>query len=170
VIAADGSVDRAALAGLVFADDGARRRLEAILHPRIRAEMERQRAYAARRGEPLAVQDIPLFVESGGRTGPFGGAADVVLVVSAPEELRFRRAVQGRGMAPHDVRARLAAQASEAERLASADIVLDGSGPAEHLAAQLDAWLAVLPSVSAHQALAEFRASVAGTDSPIANG
>ncbi|MDR1426632.1 MAG: dephospho-CoA kinase, partial [Bifidobacteriaceae bacterium] len=126
VATSDGTVDRKALAGIVFGDPDARLRLEAILHPRIRAAMAAAREAARARGAQLVVEDIPLFVESGGREGPMSAGIDVVLTICAPEPLRRRRAVQGRGMDPGDVRGRLAAQASDAEREAEADIVLDG--------------------------------------------
>jgi dephospho-CoA kinase len=142
VIASDGSVNRRALATVVFADDAARHRLEAITHPPIRRAMWAERAEAARAGERIVVLDIPLFTESGGRAGPWGPTVDEVLTVSAPEAVRLARAVEGRGMAPADARNRLAAQASDREREAAADIVLDGSAGPENLAAQLDRWLA----------------------------
>ncbi|MDR1293991.1 MAG: dephospho-CoA kinase [Bifidobacteriaceae bacterium] len=141
VITPDGSVDRRALAGAAFADDDARLRLEAITHPRIRTRIADLLAKAAAAGEGLAVVDVPLFVETGGRAGRFGHGIDQVVTVSAPEALRRHRA-EGRGMDPNDVTRRLAAQVSDHEREAVADVVLDGSGSPEDLVTQVDAWLA----------------------------
>ncbi|MDR0431756.1 MAG: dephospho-CoA kinase [Bifidobacteriaceae bacterium] len=144
VLAEDGSINRPALAAQVFADGAARRRLEKLTHPPIREEIARQRDAARASGAKLVVQDIPLFVESGGRTSGAWGTVDVVLTVYAPEALRLSRAVQDRGMALAEAQARLDSQASESERQAGADIVLDGSGTPDQLAHQLDAWLETL--------------------------
>jgi dephospho-CoA kinase len=128
----DGSVDRTALADLVFHDEGARRRLNRIVHPLV----------AQRSGDILAtlpddavvVQDIPLLVEAG-----LEGAFDVVVVVDAPDEARLRRLVHDRGMDEADARARMAAQASREERLDVADYVLVNDGDLVGLRRQVDA-------------------------------
>lgn len=130
VLADDGQLDRARLADLVFQDDGARRRLEEIVHPIV----------AARAGDLLAaappgsvvVHDVPLLVEK-----DLAGGYDLVVVVEAPEELRLRRVVASRGLSPDAVRARMAAQASPESRLAVADVVIDNSGSLEDLQAQV---------------------------------
>src|SRR5690606_12207979 len=128
-------LDRAALGRLVFADAQARADLNAIVHPLVR-ELGAQREAEALREDPdaVVVHEIPLLVEAG-LTGRF----DLVLVVSAPVELRLRRLVQGRGLCPEEARGRIAAQADDAARAAVADVVLDGSGPADALREQVDA-------------------------------
>lgn len=129
VIAPDGGLDRAALARIVFADEQARRRLEAIVHPRVRAEAARREAQAAA-ADPAAVvvHDVPLLVESGQSNG-----YDVVIVVDAPDEVRLDRLVHQRGMSQAEAAARLAAQATRQQRLAAADIVIDNSGSLDQL-------------------------------------
>ncbi|NHC45474.1 dephospho-CoA kinase [Motilibacter aurantiacus] len=131
VLSEQGALDRAALGRLVFADPEARARLEAIVHP----EVGRRRAELAAAAAPgaVVVHDVPLLVEKGLTAG-----LDLVVVVDAPDDLRVRRLVDGRGLSPEEARARVAAQASRPERLAAADVVLDGSGPADALRAQVD--------------------------------
>lgn len=121
-----GALDRPALGALVFADESKRQVLNSIVHPRVRAEAERLRAAAA--GDAVVVQDIPLLVESG-QAGNF----DVVLVVAAPQAERLRRMVEDRGMAEADARARIAAQATDEQRAAVADVVINNSGTLEEL-------------------------------------
>lgn len=131
VLAADGSLDRAALGAVVFAGDEARRDLEAITHPRI---AERTAAVAATvPPDGVFVHDVPLLVELG-----MGGAYDLVLVVLAATETRVARLVADRGMSEEDARARIAAQATDAERRAVADVVLDNDGTADQLRDQVD--------------------------------
>ncbi len=115
-----GGLDRAALRRKIFADPGARRRLEAILHPRIRAEVERR---LRELDVPYAVVVIPLLVESGQRD-----LVDRVLVVDAPEDLQVRRAMARDGIGADEARAVLAAQAGRRERLAAADDVIANDG------------------------------------------
>ena len=131
VLAPDGSLDRAALAARVFADPAARQRLEAIVHP----EVARRRAelVAAAPGDAVVVHDIPLLVEMGLTAG-----LDLVVVVDAAQEVRLRRLVEGRGLDEEQARSRIAAQAERAERLAIADVVLDGGGAVSQLQAQVD--------------------------------
>lgn len=138
VLAADGSLDRPALAAVVFADAAARARLDAIVHPVVRRlAAEREAAAATLDGGAVVVHDIPLLVET--------GQADdfhVVVVVDAPALLRVERLVRLRGMTREDAEARVAAQADDAARLAAADVVLDGSGSEDVLRAQVDVlWL-----------------------------
>jgi dephospho-CoA kinase len=117
VVAADGSLDRARMRELVFADAAAKKRLEAILHPAIGAECEAQAAAA---GPGLIVFDVPLLVES----KRWRALVDRVLVVDATEETQLRRVVARSGWTPEAVRAVLAQQASRAERRAAADAVI----------------------------------------------
>ncbi|MGE0313044.1 MAG: dephospho-CoA kinase [Lautropia sp.] len=143
VIGADGSMDRAAMRGLVFSDPAARRRLEAILHPMIRARTEAGVAAAARAGAPYAIIAIPLLVESGDPRG----RADRVLVVDCPEDVQVARVMRRSGLERAQVDAIMAAQATRAARLAAADDVIDNAGEPAALDAQVErlhrAWLAL---------------------------
>ncbi|PZR51915.1 dephospho-CoA kinase [Xylanimonas oleitrophica] len=134
VLADDGSLDRPALGARVFGDDDARRALEAIVHPQVR-RLAAERAAAAEAADAAAVvvHDIPLLVETG-QTGAFA----LVVVVHTPAEQRLRRLVERRGLDEAAARARLAAQATDDERLAAGDVVLDGSGTEDDLRAQVD--------------------------------
>lgn len=133
VLAADGSLDRPRLGRLVFGDPAALADLNAIVHPLVRARSEELTAEAAAGGAAAVVHDVPLLVENG-----LAGNYDAVLVVQAPLELRLRR-LAGRGMDEETARARIAAQASDEQRRAVADVVLDNSGTLEQLTAQVDA-------------------------------
>ncbi|KQX86465.1 dephospho-CoA kinase [Variovorax sp. Root473] len=118
VIATDGSLDRAAMRQLVFADAGAKARLEAILHPLIGAETQRQAAAAGE--DAIVVFDVPLLVES----GRWRALVDRVLVVDAREETQLQRVVARSGWTPEAVRAVIAQQASRKARRAAADAVI----------------------------------------------
>ena len=126
VLRADGSLDRAALAAVVFADEERRTRLNAIVHPRVRAWMA-ERAAAAPEGS-VVVQDIPLLVEGG-----LAPLFDFVIVVDADDDTRITRLVRDRGMAEQEARARIAAQAPRAQRNAAADRLIDNGGGPEDL-------------------------------------
>jgi dephospho-CoA kinase len=132
VVAADGSLERAALAGIVFGDPEARRRLDGIVHPLVRARAAEVEAAAP--PDAVVVHDVPLLVETGQ-----AAAYDLVLVVEADPDTRVARLVQ-RGLTAEDARARMAAQATDEERRAVADVVLDNSGIPEQLAAQVDSF------------------------------
>jgi dephospho-CoA kinase len=119
VLAADGGLDRARMRARVFADDTERLRLEAILHPLIRAEMLRRAATVL---APVQVFVIPLLVEGG-----LGTLVDRVLVVDCPEAVQLERLMQRDGTPEAQARRMLAAQASRAQRLAAADDVIDNS-------------------------------------------
>ena len=122
VLLPDGSLNRAALAQVVFADPAQRERLNAIVHPRVRQRLdELQRA-----ADPgaIVVQDLPLLAESPQRAGSF----DLSVVIHAPPQGQVRRLVHDRGMTPEQAAARMNAQASREQRLAIADIVIDNSG------------------------------------------
>jgi len=121
VLQADGGLDRRALRDQVFADPAARRDLEAITHPAIRAEMDRRSASA---GGPYQVLAIPLLVEGGAARG----RVDRVLVVDCPEALQVRRVMARDHSTEAQARAVLAAQASRAARLAVADDVIVNDG------------------------------------------
>jgi dephospho-CoA kinase len=129
VLGPDGALDRPALATVVFADAESRARLDAIVHPLVR-----QRAgelAAAAPADAVVVHDVPLLVETG-QWHPY----DLVLVVEADPETRVARLVQ-RGLSEADARARIAVQATDEQRRAVADVVLDNSGAPEQLAAQV---------------------------------
>jgi dephospho-CoA kinase len=130
VLAPDGSLDRAALAAVVFADPEARRRLDGIVHPLVRARAA-ELAAAAPPGA-VVVHDVPLLVETGQ-----AASYDLVLVVEADPATRVSRLVQ-RGLTAEDARARMEAQACDGQRRAVADVVLDNSGTPEQLAEQVD--------------------------------
>jgi dephospho-CoA kinase len=135
ILAPDGSLDRPRLGSLVFADPERLAALNAIVHPLVgerSAELER----AAREADENAVivHDVPLLVENG-----LAPLYDKVIVVDASSATRLDRLVRLRGMAEDEARARMAAQASRAERLAVADIVIDNDGPLEELAPRVRA-------------------------------
>ena len=132
IVAADGTLDRQAVADLVFNDPEALADLNGIVHPAVGAETTRRIVEQAETDD-LVVLDIPLLVESSTRT-----VAGIV-VVDVDPEVAVRRLVEHRGMREDDVRARMARQATREERLARADIVLDNSGTVDELAAQIDA-------------------------------
>ena len=132
VLDADGRLDRPALARLVFGDEAARGRLNAIVHPRVRARAVE--LIAAAPPGTVVVQDVPLLVET-----EQAGAYDLVVVVEAPEELRVRRLAADRGMSAEEVRARMASQATDEQRRAVADVVLVNDGTPDDLRAKVDA-------------------------------
>jgi len=118
VIDAAGGLDRAAMRQIVFADAGAKARLESILHPLIGAETQRQAAAAGE--DAVVVFDVPLLVES----GRWRAIVDRVLVVDATEETQLKRVVARSGWAPEAVKAVIAQQATRRERRAAADAVI----------------------------------------------
>jgi dephospho-CoA kinase len=132
VMQADGALDRAALRRRVFADSGARRQLEAILHPLIHHRVECAREHVT---APFVLIVIPLLVETGG----YRDMLDRVLAVDCPEALQIARVMARSGLELDEVRSILAAQATRAERLAAADDVIDNSGSQESLDAQVAA-------------------------------
>ncbi len=126
VVAPDGSLDRGALAAVVFADEAARDDLNAIVHPMVSA-LSAERMAAAGPGT-IVVYDVPLLVETG-RQGEF----DAVVVVTAPLAARIAR-LADRGVAEADARARIAAQASDDQRREIAWAVIDNAGSRDQLA------------------------------------
>ena len=132
VLDADGRLDRPALAKLVFCDEAARGRLNAIVHARVRARAAG--LIAAAPPGTVVVQDVPLLVET-----EQAGAYDLVVVVEAPEERRVQRLAADRGMSAEDVRARMASQATDEQRRAVADVVLVNDGTPDDLRAKVDA-------------------------------
>ncbi len=130
VLTADGALDRPALARLVFGDDTRRRALEAITHPLVAARTAEVVRTAS--ADAVVVHDVPLIVEK-----HMGGLYHLVVVVDAPAEVRVRRLVASRPMSQDDARARIAAQASTAERRAAADVWVDTDRPREDVAAEV---------------------------------
>lgn len=126
----DGELDRPAMGSLVFHDESARRRLEAIVHPLVFERYAEQEA-AAPQGA-LVVHDIPLLVESG-RASEF----DAVVVVDVPRELQVERMLRDRGWSFVDAEARIAAQATREQRLAVATHVIENTGTLDELRARV---------------------------------
>lgn len=145
VLAGDGTVDRGALARVVFGDPAARAALEAIVHPVVRREVAAE--LEARRGsDEVVVVELPLLVETGGRDA-YG--LDGVIVVDAPVDLALDRLVRLRGLEPEDAHRRVAAQIDPGERLRAADFVVVNVGTTDELAQMADEawrWLARLRS------------------------
>jgi len=125
----DGELDRPRMGELVFSDEGARRRLERIVHPLVFERIVALEENAA--DGAVVVHDIPLLAESG-RAGTF----DAVIVVDVLPEQQVERAV-ARGMAQSDVRSRMASQASRDERLAIATHIVENTGTVEELRARV---------------------------------
>jgi len=141
VIGPDGTLDRASLAAIVFVDDAARRDLEAITHPCIRAEIDAEVALLREAPVPpeLVVLEHPLLVESGADAW-----LDAVIAVEAPLASRVDRLVRQRGMTERDALARIAAQVDDEARRAVADRVVVNDGDPDDLrraAASLLDWL-----------------------------
>jgi dephospho-CoA kinase len=130
VVAADGTLDRPALAAVVFGDEAARADLNAIVHPLVGERSAELMAAAA--PQDVVVYDVPLLVES-----RLGKAFDVVVVVEADVDTRLTRLAE-RGLAESDARARMAVQASDEERRAVAHEVIANDGTREELAAEVD--------------------------------
>ena len=127
-----GGLDRAALARAVFDDEPARRRLEAIIHPRVRARTAELTAAAP--AGAIVVNDVPLLVESG-----LAPSYHLVVVVEAGEATRVARLVRDRGMTEGQARARIRSQTSDADRRAAADVLLTNDGARAELHAAVDA-------------------------------
>ena len=143
VLAQDGSLDRQAVANIVFTDPDALKSLNAIVHPAVGREMN-QRMIAQRASNNVVILDIPLLTENP-REGLQGR-----IVVDIPVELQVQRLTSFRGFDEADARARISRQATRQERLDKADFVVDNSGGLEDLIPQIDllwAWLVSLPQL-----------------------
>jgi dephospho-CoA kinase len=131
VVTPEGALDRAAMRARVFADPHERQRLEAILHPLIRAETERQ---ANARGDaPYVMLVIPLLIES----GTYRERVDRIVVVDCPEETQVARVMARSGLSRQEVERIMRTQATRAQRLAAADDVIDNGGELAALAPQV---------------------------------
>ncbi len=125
ILAQDGTLDRDKLREQVFSDASSRKRLEALLHPRIREEMDKR---LARLRAPYAILAIPLLLEAGRREN-----IDRILVVDAEESQQIARACRRDLQNPEQIRAIIAAQCSRKDRLSAADDVIYNTGDLEHL-------------------------------------
>lgn len=132
VVGPDGALDRAALGRRVFGDEAARRRLEGIIHPRVRTRAI-ELAAAAPEGAVI-INDVPLLVEAG-----LAGQYEAVIVVFASEETRIARLARDRGMSQAEARSRIAAQATDEQRRAVADIEILNEGTLDELRSNVDA-------------------------------
>jgi len=134
MIAPDGSLERAALAAVVFGDDAKLRRLNAIVHPAVRAESARRfEKVLGTDPRAVVVYDVPLLVEA-----RVDDPWDLIVVAHAPAEVRRDRLVSLRGLTDTDAGARIASQVPDDRRLAVADVVIDTSGSMEDTLAQTD--------------------------------
>ena len=145
VIGVDGALDRSALAAIVFSDPAKRALLNAITHPAVRARAKKLMAEAeAQNPSAVVVYDVPLLIE----TGPVEGY-DLVVVAMASETVRLRRLTEVRGMSLDEARGRIAAQATDEQRRAVADVVIATGGTMEETLAQIDElWARVVESAA----------------------
>lgn len=133
VLFPSGSLDRKKLAEQVFGKKNELERLEAILHPRVQAEVARERAAAAARGEAMAFYDVPLLFEKN-----LGAQFDAVVVVWCTEDQQIERAMKRDGATREQILKRLAAQTPMSEKKMKADVLIDNSGTLESLPAKID--------------------------------
>jgi dephospho-CoA kinase len=127
IVNPDGTIDRSALGKIVFDDSLMRRRLEAIVHPRVGEQIDAElRQIAQTAPDAVVIMDIPLLFE----TAKAHGLSEII-VVYAPEKIQFERLVERDGLSPQDARARMAAQMPIQEKVKKAGIVIDNSGTLE---------------------------------------
>ncbi|MGB7450093.1 MAG: dephospho-CoA kinase [Ornithinimicrobium sp.] len=131
VVDAEGALDRPALGEVVFAEESARRDLEAITHPLIERRTAELIAMAG--AQDIVVHDVPLLVEKG-----MGAAYHLVVIVDAPQAERMRRLTQERGMSEESARSRIRSQADDAARRRAADVWLENSSTHQHLCEWVD--------------------------------
>lgn len=132
VLKPDGDLDRVRLAAIIFADPERRAALEAIVHPEV-ARRFGERVEELRDSGRVVVYVSPLLVELG-----LAPAFDVVVVVTASPHLRVSRVASDRDLSPEDVRARMAAQATDEQRMEVADVLVDNDGSLKELEPQID--------------------------------
>lgn len=147
VIASSGELDRAALGAIVFADPDRLAALNAITHPAIRALSRERIAAAATDPRAVVVYDVPLLAEA---EADVDHGYDLVVVVEADEPERIRRMVTDRRMTEAEAGRRLASQASDADRRAIADVVIDNSDTIDKTLAQVDVVWARVQAAGAH--------------------
>ncbi|MGX7875897.1 dephospho-CoA kinase [Mesorhizobium sp. ORM6] len=134
-----GVVDRAKLAARVLDDTAALKQLEAIIHPLVRADADAFLARYRNAGESIAVLDIPLLFETGGRA-----RVDKVVVVTAPADVQRQRVLARPGMTEEKLASILAKQVPDAEKRRLADFVIDTGQGLDAARAQVDAIIAEL--------------------------
>ena len=150
VVDASGALDRKRLADRVFADAAQRQRLNALVHPRVGAEMARRIEAARRAGAPLVVVDIPLFFEGRPHDRDAARAGfDATVLVYAPRAVQVARTVARDGCAPADAESRIAAQLPIDEKRALADHVIDNAGTPAETERQVRALFAALTASEA---------------------
>lgn len=141
IVNPDGTLDRGAVASIVFSDDKALADLNAIVHPRVAETITSQVALAADDPTAVVILDVPLLVEGRSRGKGSRYEMQAVLVVDCPVDVAVERLVRFRGFDEADARSRASSQATRPERLALADFVIDNSGDAESLGSQIErAW------------------------------
>lgn len=133
-VVTDGAIDRAKLGARIFADNAARSRLNALVHPAIRMEIATRCAELAEKGNPIAIIDAALIGENGRRDDFLSG----VILVLCPDEERVRRLMQNRGLSEDEARRRIASQTPPEAKLAIADWVIENKGTIEELYTEVD--------------------------------
>jgi dephospho-CoA kinase len=134
VLNGDGSLNRKRLAGIVFADDSAKKRMESVMHGEILSIMKERAGKLADSGERLIVLDFPLLFETGG----FAGETDEIWLIDADDELRVERVMRRDGSTRAEVQSRVNSQMSRAEKRKRARVIIDNSGSMEELYQKLD--------------------------------
>ncbi len=133
ILTSDGKIDRVALGRIVFADPDARRRLEAVIHPLVKAQIDREiRAAAQKDPDAVVILDIPLLFESGG----YDGLAEIIVVYVSPAVQRLRL-LHRDGLTAEEAELRIASQMDMAEKMQKATQVIDNSGSLEHTRDQI---------------------------------
>lgn len=133
VLEPGGGLDREAMRAIVFRDEAARRRLEAIVHPEVARLRREEEQRLEREGARIVVNDIPLLFEVG-----LEDEFDVVVLVDAPEAMRLERLVRDRGLDPDEARRMIAAQMPAEQKRRRSDIVIENAGTLEELEARAE--------------------------------
>ena len=133
VLEPGGGLDREAMRAIVFRDEAARRRLEAIVHPEVARLRREEEQRLEREGARIVVNDIPLLFEVG-----LEDEFDVVVLVDAPEAVRLERLVRDRGLDPDEARRMIAAQMPAEQKRRRSDIVIENAGTLEELEARAE--------------------------------
>lgn len=143
-VAVDGAIDRDRLRARVLGDEPAMQRLEALVHPLVKAEERRFVAEARAKGRRIVLLDIPLLFESGAVD-----EVDMVIVVSAPEAVQRARMLARPGMTPERLAAMLGRQMPDAEKRRRADFVIENGGSLRATENQVDAILRAVAATAA---------------------
>jgi dephospho-CoA kinase len=154
VILSDGGLDRARVGEIVFRDEAARRRLNAVVHPAVGRETARRLEAARARAVPLVVLDIPLLFETRmhGTASRANLGVEAVVVVYAPRELQIRRQIERNGYGREEALRRIEAQLPIDEKRALADHVIDNSGSLEETRRQVRRLFETLVGAAAPEA------------------